>query len=150
MVFNGSAAAERFVASANGPRLRFTRDVGNIVMDTDDVERVTLNALGGADTVTVGDLRGTEVRKVDVDLGAQVNTDGGDSAVDAVTVTGTAGRDFVRVSGSGGNVRVSGLRTEVTLSDAESTDQLTIDTLAGRDKVASGKLVPGTITLNTL
>ena len=40
MVFNGAAGAEKFVASANGPRLRFTRDVGNIVMDTDDVERV--------------------------------------------------------------------------------------------------------------
>lgn len=150
MVFNGAAAAEKFVASANGPRLRFTRDLGNIVMDTDDVERVTLNALGGADTVTVGDLRGTDVRKVGIDLGAQLNASGGDSAVDAVTVTGTAGKDHLRVSGSGGDVRVSGLRTDVTLSDAEPTDHLTLDTLAGKDKVATGKLVPATITLNIL
>src|SRR5262249_4224519 len=33
MVFNGSAATESFEASANGQRLRFTRNVGNIVMD---------------------------------------------------------------------------------------------------------------------
>jgi hypothetical protein len=150
LVFNGAAAAEKFVASANGPRLRFTRDLGNIVMDTDDVERVTLNALGGADTVTVGDLRGTDVRKVGIDLGAQVNATGGDSAVDAVTVTGTSGWDHIRVSGSGGDVRVSGLRTDVTLSDAEPADQLTVDTLAGKDKVATGKLAPGTITLGIL
>jgi hypothetical protein len=150
MVFNGAAAAEKFVASANGPRLRFTRDLGNIVMDTDDVERVTLNALGGADTVTVGDLRGTDVQKVGIDLGAQLNTTGGDSAVDAVTVTGTAGKDHIRVSGSGGDVRVSGLRTDVTLSDAEPTDQLTVDTLAGKDTVATGNLVPGTITFSIL
>jgi hypothetical protein len=150
LVFNGAAAAEKFVASANGPRLRFTRDLGNIVMDTDDVERVNLNALGGADTVTVGDLRGTDVQKVAVDLGAQLNASGGDAAVDAVTVTGTAGKDHLRVSGSNGAVRVSGLRTDVTLSDAEPTDQLTVNTLAGKDKVATGNLAPGTITLSIL
>jgi Ca2+-binding RTX toxin-like protein len=150
LVFNGAAAAEKFVASANGPRLRFTRDLGNIVMDTDDVERVTLNALGGADTVSVGDLRGTDVQKVAVDLGAQLNASGGDSAVDAVTVTGTAGKDRIRVSGSDGDVRVSGLRTDVTLSDAEPADQLTIDTLTGNDKVATSNLAPDTITLSIL
>ena len=150
MVFNGAAGAEKFVASANGPRLRFTRDVGNIVMDTDDVERVTLNALGGADTVTVGDLRGTDVRKVDVDLGAQLNASGGDAAVDAVTVKGTPANDHIRVSGSHGDVRVSGLSADVRLKDAEPTDQLTIDTLAGRDRVNSGGLAPGTITFSIL
>jgi Ca2+-binding RTX toxin-like protein len=150
MVFNGAAGAEKFVAAANGPRLRFTRDVGNIVMDTDDVERVALNALGGADTVTVGDLRGTDVQKVDVDLGAQLNTSGGDSAVDAVTVTGTPGRDHIRVSGSHGDVRVSGLSADVRLKDAEPADRLTIDTLAGRDRVNSGGLAPGTITFSIL
>jgi Ca2+-binding RTX toxin-like protein len=150
MVFNGAAGAEKFVAAANGPRLRFTRDVGNIVMDTDDVERVALNALGGADTVTVGDLRGTDVQKVDVDLGAQLNTSGGDSAVDAVTVTGTPGKDHIRVSGSGGDVRVSGLKADVRLKDAEPTDHLTVDTLAGRDSVSTRGLARGTILLSIL
>lgn len=150
MVFNGAAAAEKFVASANGPRLRFTRDLGNIVMDTDDVERVTLNALGGADTVTVGDLRGTDVQKVDIDLGAQLNASGGDSAVDAVTVTGTAGKDHIRVSGSSGSVRVSGLRADVQLKDAEPADHLTVDTLAGNDTVTTSRLARGTITLSIL
>ncbi|WP_165555624.1 calcium-binding protein [Kribbella pittospori] len=150
IVFNGSAAAEKFVAAANGPRLRFTRDVGNIVMDTDNVERVSLNALGGADTVAVGDLRGTDVKNVDVDLGAQLNASGGDSAVDAVTVTGTAGRDHIRVSGSSGDVRVSGLKADVRLKDAEPTDQLRIDTLAGRDDVNTRRLAPGTISLSIL
>jgi hypothetical protein len=147
LLFNGSAAAEKFVASANGRRLRFTRDVGNIVMDADDVERLKLNALGGADTVTVDELRRTDVRRVDIDLGAQLDARGGDSAVDAVTVTGTNGKDRIRVSGSDGNVRVSGLAADVRLKDAEPTDQLTIDTRAGRDKVTTGNLSRGTITL---
>ncbi|MFI7065233.1 calcium-binding protein [Kribbella sp. NPDC050124] len=150
MLFNGAAIAERFAATANGPRLRFTRDVGNIVMDTDNVERVKLNALGGADSVSIGDLRGTDVRELDIDLGAQINTSGGDSAVDAVTVTGTPGKDHIRVSGSGGDVRVSGLSADVRLSDVEPADQLTVDTLTGNDRVSTNRLAPGTISLTIL
>ena len=50
MLFNGSAGDEIFEASANGERVRFTRNLGNIVMDLNDVERIDLNALGGTDT----------------------------------------------------------------------------------------------------
>ena len=41
--------SEIFDASANGQRLRFFRNLGNIVMDVDGTERVDLRALGGAD-----------------------------------------------------------------------------------------------------
>jgi Ca2+-binding RTX toxin-like protein len=148
MLFNGSDGAEKFAATANGARLRFTRDLGNIVMDTDDVERVVLKALGGADSTTIGDLRGTDVRKVDVDLGSQAG--GGDRAIDSVTVNGTAGRDFIRVSGSGGTVNVNGLKPDVRITHAEPTDQLTVDTKAGKDTVNSRNLAPGTIGLTIL
>src|SRR5215471_12306209 len=40
MVFNGANIAENMDLSANGARLRFFRDVGNITMDTNGVERV--------------------------------------------------------------------------------------------------------------
>ena len=53
MLFNGANIGEKIDLSANGDRLRFTRDVANITMDTDGVERVDFNALGGADTITV-------------------------------------------------------------------------------------------------
>jgi hypothetical protein len=46
LLFNGSAANEIFDVSANGGRALFTRNVGNIVMDINDVETVNLNALG--------------------------------------------------------------------------------------------------------
>ena len=52
MLFNGSNAGENIDLSANGNRLRLFRDVGNITMDTDGVEQVDVNALGGADTIT--------------------------------------------------------------------------------------------------
>ena len=61
MLFNGSAGAEIFEASANGGRVRFTRNLGNIVMDLNDVEAIDLNTLGGTDTVIVNNLAGTDL-----------------------------------------------------------------------------------------
>src|SRR4029079_16821366 len=58
MRFNGAAAAEQFTLSANGNRLKFFRDVGNITMDTAGGERVDVNALGGDQPVHLDDLRG--------------------------------------------------------------------------------------------
>ena len=66
--FNGSNAGEQIELTANGNRLRLTRNVANITMDTDSIEHVNLRTLGGADTVTIGDLAGTDVKTVDVDL----------------------------------------------------------------------------------
>ena len=48
--------------------MRFTRDVANIAMDLNGVESIDFNALGGADTITVGDLTGTDVTQVNLDL----------------------------------------------------------------------------------
>ena len=67
MLFNG-AAPTRSSTPRQRRRVRFTRNVGNIVMDLNDVEGVDLNALGGTDTITVNDLSGTDVVEVDVDL----------------------------------------------------------------------------------
>ena len=69
MLFNGANINERMDVSANGGRVRFTRDVANIVMDLNDVETIVVNALGGADTITVNDLSGTDLTNV-VDLPA--------------------------------------------------------------------------------
>src|SRR5207302_3064633 len=60
MLFNGANIAEKIDVSASGPRVRFTRDVANIVMDLNGVEGINFNALGGADTITVNDLSGTD------------------------------------------------------------------------------------------
>ena len=50
--------------SANGGRVRFTRDVAAITMDLNDVEPIDAKALGGADTLVVNDLSGTDVTEV--------------------------------------------------------------------------------------
>jgi hypothetical protein len=68
-------------------RLRFTRDLGNIVMDVDDTERGDLKALGGQDATN--------------------------GVADAVTVNGTNGPDNIAVAANGGVVDVTGLFTAI-------------------------------------
>src|SRR6185437_15826028 len=115
MRFNGAAAAEQFSLSANGNRLKLVRDVGNVTMDTAGVERVDLNALGGADLVTVNDLSGTDVSSVNVDLAGALGGTAGDAAVDWVVVNGTNGADAIKVAGDPSGVNVSGLKAQVTI-----------------------------------
>jgi Ca2+-binding RTX toxin-like protein len=145
MLFNGAGAAERIEMSANGDRLRFTRDVANIVMDTDSVERVVFNALGGTDLVTVNDLGATDVTQVDVDLAGPGGA--GDGALDTVVVNGTAGNDNVRVTGAPGAVRVAGLAATVDVLHAEPTDQLVVNGLGGNDLLDASGLAAGAIAL---
>ena len=133
MVFNGANIAEKLEFSANGPRLRFTRDIGTITMDMDGIERFTLNALGGVDTVTVGDLTGTDLDRADVNLAATGGA--GDGADDSVIVNGSAGADRVKVVTDGPLVDVNGLRTQTRIAGAEATDHLQVDTVDGRDRV---------------
>ena len=96
MRFNGSNGNELFEASANGARLRFTRNLGNIVMDLNDVEAIDLNALGGADTITVNDLSGTDAVELNGDLASVLGGTAGDGQPDNVVVNSTNGDDVSR------------------------------------------------------
>ena len=68
--FNGAGVDEIMSLSPNGERSLFLRNVANIRMDMNGVERLDLTALGGADTITVDDMSGTDFRRADVDLSA--------------------------------------------------------------------------------
>ena len=98
-MFNGANINEKIDISANGSRARFTRDVANITMDVNGVEHINFTALGGADTITVGDLTGTGVTQVNLDLSATPGSGTGDGAADHVTVNGTGGNDQIQVIG---------------------------------------------------
>jgi Ca2+-binding RTX toxin-like protein len=139
MEFNGSAGAEAFDASAVAGRLRFTRDLGNIVMDVGTTERVDLTALGGTDTAVVNDLTGTGVTKADIDLAGVLGGAAGDGAADTITVNGTNGPDNIAVAANGGVVDVTGLSTAVGISNSEvANDLLAINGRDGNDDVAIG------------
>jgi Ca2+-binding RTX toxin-like protein len=135
MVFNGSNAGENIDVSANGTRVRLFRDVANVTMDMNGIETLALNALGGADVVTVNDLTGTALKHAAVNLAAFAGV--GDGASDIVIANGTAGPDRVHVGTLSGNVVVSGLPAQLQISGSESpSDGLQINTLAGTDSVS--------------
>jgi Ca2+-binding RTX toxin-like protein len=147
MVFNGAAASEAVDLSANGSRLRFFRNPGNITMDTHGVERVVFNALGGADLVTVNDLTGTDVTGVDLDLAGVLGGAAGDGQTDRVVFNGTSGADAATVAGGPEDVNVTGLAPAVDLLHAEAADQLDFENFGVNDTVFSGGLAAGTLQL---
>ena len=148
MLFNGSAGNEIFEASANGGRVRFTRNVGNIVMDLDDVEAIDLNTLGGTDTTTINDLSGTDLVEVNIDQAGTIGGTAGDGAADIVIVNGTSGDDIIDVFGAGTSVSVVGLHAQVNIANSEgANDSLVINALGGKDGVTATTLPAGVIKL---
>jgi Ca2+-binding RTX toxin-like protein len=147
LAFHGSNIGEIIQVSANGGRALVLRDIANITMDLNDVERVELSTVGGADTIVVNDLTGTDVSDVEVDLAAVGGS--GDGQPDTVTVRGTAGDDAITVTGSGTSAVVTGLHASVaTIGGAEfALDALSIDAGGGTDTVDASGLAAGVISL---
>ncbi|MBR1277074.1 S-layer family protein [Bradyrhizobium sp. AUGA SZCCT0283] len=145
LVFNGANIAENIDIAANGGRVRLSRDVANIVMDLNDVEKIQLKVLGGADHIVVNDLSGTDVQQVAIDLSASGG--GGDGAADTVTVEGTTATDHVTISQSGQNIVVDGLAAQVTIGGQDASDALVINGLAGADVIDASALAAGQIAL---
>ncbi len=134
MTFNGSNANERMDVSANGGRVRFVRDVANIVMDLDGVESIAARMLGGADDLVVEDVSGTDLTTVAGDLAAAAGSD--DASADDVVVHATNGEDVVSVTGTGPDARVQGLSARVAVSGAVAgSDRVTVKALGGDDVV---------------
>jgi len=131
-VFNGNGLAssiETITISAHDGRATLFRTQGNVTMDLNSVERIELNALGGADNITVNDkdLAGTDVKEVAIDLGADEQAD---------TVNIATNGQAITVTDNNGMLTVSGLASTLTISnfDTKDNDQLFIN----------GKIVPVT------
>jgi Ca2+-binding RTX toxin-like protein len=142
MLFNGANIAERMDASANGGRVRFTRDIASIVMDLNDVETISVKALGGADTVTVNDLSGTDVTNVVTDAG------GNDNAADNVIANATNGDDVAVVAGDATSTQVIGLAARIAVTGGiANSDRVTVNALAGDDVVDATGLAANALLL---
>src|SRR5262249_43329882 len=149
LVFNGANINEKIDISANGSRVRLTRDIGNVTMDLNGIEHIQLNALGGADNISVNDLSGTGVTQVSIDLASPPGSGAGDGAADTVTVKATKGDDHVEVLGQNGSLTVAGLPELVTISGSEATDALVAAGGAGNDTLSAATL-PAENTMLTL
>jgi Ca2+-binding RTX toxin-like protein len=143
LTFNGSDGAEIFDVRANGGRVRFTRNVGNILMDLDDIERIDTAALGGADGFVATDVRGTDLTALGVALGA-------DGAEDIVVATGSDGDDVATVTGDDGSATVTGLSLRLDVTGAEApADRLGVPLLAGDDRLNATTLEADAIALRS-
>ena len=140
LFFLGSADAETFELEGD----RFTRDVGNIVMDLDDIEIVDAVAGAGADTFRIADSSVTE-------LNASLAPGSGANDPDRIEIEGTEGDDAVTVTGKKvvwGAATVTGLPVKLGISFAQiGFDTLAIDTLGGDDDVDTSGLGPDVIGL---
>jgi Ca2+-binding RTX toxin-like protein len=137
MLFNGAAVAEQVEVSANGNRLTFFRNPGNITMDTAGVERVDLRTLGGIDNTVVNDLSATDVKKIELDLETAIGGGAGDGAADTTTINATGGNDTIAIAPNAGAVDVTGLAAAVKIEHSEATnDILNVNGLAGNDTIS--------------
>ncbi len=148
MVFNGSAGSEILEASAIAGGVRFTRNIGAVVMDLHGIERIDVNALANTDTIVVGDLSGTDVTAINVNLAGVLGTTAGDGVTDTVITNGTNGDELVDVFGSGTSVSVVGLAAQVNVTNNEGAfDSLVVGTLGGKDRIAATTLPAGVVLL---
>jgi Ca2+-binding RTX toxin-like protein len=122
--------------SANGKGATLTRDVGSVTMGLTNIETIDVNALGGADTITVDDLSKTSVKDIAIDLSATPGSGVGDGQADTVVINATSGDDAINVTDNNGVVTVSGLSTDVTITGFDATtDRLVINGLGGDDVI---------------
>lgn len=145
LTFNGSDAAEAVVVARDGDHGRLTSDVGTVTLDLNAVDGIEVNALGGADTITVNDLTGTGIVKVQLNLNGSAG--GGDGRADGVIVNATSGDDAVRLTGSVNGISVDGLFPLVRITGAEATDRLSVNALGGNDTVDASNLPAGLVRL---
>lgn len=125
--FGGAGIGEVLTLTADGDRLRLTRDVAAIVLDVQAVEVVELAPRGGADRVVVGDLAAALVAQVTVDLAGTITGDG-DALSDVVVLEATPAADAVAVWSDAGAVVTAGPYTELRVSGGEPTfDRLVIE-----------------------
>jgi Ca2+-binding RTX toxin-like protein len=145
ITFNGSAAAEVVALTADGRRIRVTRDLDSAVTDLGSIEELNTSLGAGADTLRVGDLSRTPMELVHALLGAGFPT--GDGAFDTIEVSGTPRADSISVTGVGRAVDVSGLSALVELTLLDPADRLALHTGGGNDSVDSSGLPPGIVDL---
>ena len=115
-------------------------------MDLNSIETINVAALGGADTITVNDLTGTDTSQVNINL-AGIN--GAPMPIaDTVVINGTDGSDAITISTNNGVVTVTGLAETVTISNFETNDHIVINGLGGDDVVMATGLTGMQLTAN--
>jgi Ca2+-binding RTX toxin-like protein len=132
--FDGSDTGESIDIAADGLNAVLLRDVGAVRMDLETMERIDLRLFAGTDEVNVGELTGTTLEEIVIDLG------GADGASDLIVIDGTDAADDVTIGFEGDAVVVSGLSAVIRILNADALDNLQFDGLGGDDRVDASAL----------
>ena len=122
MLFNGNGSVENITISPSGGRITFFRDVAAVTMDLNDVEQITFNAAGGADTISINDLSSTDAALITLNLATAIGGTVGDATTDVIAVNASGGADTVTISGTGGNYTATGLPYTLAVNTSEAAD----------------------------
>jgi Ca2+-binding RTX toxin-like protein len=139
IVFYGSDDGETIDVSTSAGRAIVAWDAATV--SSDDIEALDLRLWGGADSIVLNELTGSDVTGIGLDLGRD------HGAADSVTVRGTQGDDTIGVLGDSGWVYIWGLQAEISIFSNEAADSLTIDALGGADEVNASSLRAGAMQL---
>jgi Ca2+-binding RTX toxin-like protein len=107
------------------------------------METVNIAAVSGADNITVGDMTGTGVKQVNIDLAGSAGGNTGDGLTDTVVINGTAGSDVITLSMRDGALVVGGLSEEVVIKNFDPNDAIHIAGLGGDDVIDASALGAG-------
>jgi Ca2+-binding RTX toxin-like protein len=144
--FNGSGADEEFTIFEADGGVQLFRDVGNILMDLADVERIELNGLGGNDLVDAASLTQDVELIIDAGEGDDVVIAGSSSD----NVRGGGGSDFM-LGGTASDRFVFGIEASDGTIDLDTIGDYEIGSdvldlaeaggLAGSEQVTGGLLL---------
>jgi Ca2+-binding RTX toxin-like protein len=175
--FRTANIGENLQLTSNGTHAQLTRDVGASTQDLVGVETVEFTPVGGADSLTIGDLGATDIRNVNVSLVGSDGSDdqmadtvllqGGDTTAFDVTfasgvtsveglgarvaVSGAGLSDRVLLQGTGSNVaRINGTETANTFVLASNGTSLNVTQLNGSTPESSVDIGQGVATLRVL
>ncbi|UVC06740.1 hypothetical protein IHQ71_15910 [Rhizobium sp. TH2] len=129
--FSGARAGESIGVVANGGRVIISGSIDATVLDINDVESLSLRAGAGIDNLSIGDLTGTDVESIDIDLVEKRRA----GSADTVTVVGTAAADVVVLSVANGVISVGGLPATTAIRNADARDRLVVNGGIGADLI---------------
>jgi hypothetical protein len=132
-VLTGTAGVDTVLVTGSGPSTQTVTGLGGLVT-LSGVEVLTLNTLAGADSVTVNYLNHTDLGLINIDVGS-------DAVADAVTVSGGSAADTINVGVDGAVTEVTGLASDIRISNLTSTDALTINGAQGNDALTLNGVV---------
>src|SRR2546428_13913240 len=120
VVMYGAASADDFSIRASGTHMNV--DTSSARLDLAGVERLFIDSGAGADTIRIGDLRGTALAFIEVEAGAGNDVVDGSATNATLTIRGGAGDDTL--FGGSGNDRIEGGDGRDTIHGDDGNDTI--------------------------